>query len=449
MNHGQNTGGGENPNRATGNFKLNIDERDLATGNIDLPERRSQPPRPEYSVNKAYLTEKERRAERKAHKKRDKLKARKNRRIFALVWVCMVLLVSFTLASYLIKGSNDFFAVGRSQGTTSVTIPENVTLDDLTQILYEAGAIKEPEFFSLFCMVTVDDDEMEYFQPGTYNLDTDLDYQAIISTLQGGNQTREEVRVTFPEGTTALEAAALLEENGVCSQEDFLAAINSTDFDSYEAIAPIAAITGKYYKLEGYLFPDTYDFYKGEEIDSVVGKLVNNFQNRTADLEERIAYLDAQERELREAISAGNMALGEIQSIQRSLSSAEGWGTWDVFGGGMISDMAKYSHMDEAQRRIQSLQRTLSRFRAELADVSIQADLQLQVDGFLRFADYFFDNIFTDWAVLDRIRRSQSQMEQAERSVQTILYRLDSAVAQCRRERDEKRRQRDELVLKA
>ena len=62
MNHGQNTGGGENPNRATGNFKLNIDERDLATGNIDLPERRSQPPRPEYSVNKAYLTEKERRA---------------------------------------------------------------------------------------------------------------------------------------------------------------------------------------------------------------------------------------------------------------------------------------------------------------------------------------------------------------------------------------------------
>ena len=173
------------------------------------------------------------------------------------------------------------------------------------------------------------------------------------------------------------------------------------------------------------------------------------YENQLDALEERIAYLDAQERELREAISAGNMALGEIQSIQRSLSSAEGWGTWDVFGGGMISDMAKYSHMDEAQRRIQSLQRTLSRFRAELADVSIQADLQLQVDGFLRFADYFFDNIFTDWAVLDRIRRSQSQMEQAERSVQTILSRLDSAVAQCRRERDVKRRQWDELVLTA
>ena len=91
---------------------------------------------------------------------------------------------------------------------------------------------------------------MSYFQPGTYSLETNMDYQDIISTLQGGNQTREVVRVTFPEGTTALEAAALLEENQVCSQEDFLAAINSSDFDTYDAIAPIAAATGKYYKLE-------------------------------------------------------------------------------------------------------------------------------------------------------------------------------------------------------
>ena len=52
MNNGQ-TPGGEN--RTTGNFKLNIDERDLATGTFDLPERRSQPPRPEYSMNKACL----------------------------------------------------------------------------------------------------------------------------------------------------------------------------------------------------------------------------------------------------------------------------------------------------------------------------------------------------------------------------------------------------------
>lgn len=287
MNHEQNPRGGES--RGTGNFKLNIDERDRATGSIDVQERRGQPPRPEYSANKAFLTDKERRQEEKAHKKRDRLKARKNRRVFSLVWLCMVLLVSFTLASYLITGSNDFFAVGRSEGTTEVTIPENVTIDELTQIVYDAGAIKEPEFFQLFCNVTVDEEELGWFQPGVYQLETNMDYQDIISTLQGGNETREVVTVTFPEGMTVLQVAALLEENEVCSQEDFLTAVNSSDFDGYDAIAPIAGATGKYYKLEGYLFPDTYDFYKGEEIDSVVGKLVYNFQNRTADLEERIA----------------------------------------------------------------------------------------------------------------------------------------------------------------
>lgn len=135
----------------------------------------------------------------------------------------------------------------------------------------------------------MDEEELGWFQPGVYQLETNMDYQDIISTLQGGNETREVVTVTFPEGMTVLQVAALLEENEVCSQEDFLTAVNSSDFDGYDAIAPIAGATGKYYKLEGYLFPDTYDFYKGEEIDSVVGKLVYNFQNRTADLEERIA----------------------------------------------------------------------------------------------------------------------------------------------------------------
>ena len=281
MNNGQ-TPGGEN--RTTGNFKLNIDERDLATGTLDLPERRSQPPRPEYSVNKAYLTEKERQAEKKAHKKRDRLKARKNRRVFALVWVCMVLLVSFTLASYLIGGSNDFFAANRPEGTTEVTIPEDVTIDELTQIVYKAGAIDKPSFFKLFCMITVDDDELEYFQPGTYQLETNMDYQNIISTLQGGQPDPRGGTGHLPRGHHGLGSRCPSGGKRGLLCGDFLEAINSSDFDNYDVIAPLATVTGKYYKLEGYLFPDTYDFYKGEEIGSVVGKLVYNFQNKVESL---------------------------------------------------------------------------------------------------------------------------------------------------------------------
>lgn len=152
-------------------------------------------------------------------------------------------------------------------------------------------------------------------------------------------------------------------------------------------------------------------------------------------LEERQAQLASREKELQEAIQAGYDALSDISSIESTLSSAEGWGTWDVFGGGLISDMAKYSHLDDAQQQINGLQRSLSRFRTELADVDIRTGIQIEVDSFLHFADYFFDNIFTDWAVLDRIRHTQSQIHEVDGSVRTILSRLERDLEQCRRDR--------------
>lgn len=166
-------------------------------------------------------------------------------------------------------------------------------------------------------------------------------------------------------------------------------------------------------------------------------------------LEERQAYLSAQSRELTEAIQAGYAALSDISAIQRTLSSAEGWGTWDVFGGGLISDIAKYSHLDDAQRQINGLQRSLSRFRTELSDVDIRADIQVEVDGFLRFADVFFDNIFTDWAVLDRIRRAQSQVRDTESAVRAILYRLEGNLDQCQREDQRICQERKDFLVNA
>ena len=166
-------------------------------------------------------------------------------------------------------------------------------------------------------------------------------------------------------------------------------------------------------------------------------------------LEERQAQLSAREKELNEAIRAGYDALSDIGAIEESLSSAEGWGTWDVFGGGLISDMAKYSHLDEAQRQINTLQRSLSRFRTELADVDIRMDIQIEVDSFLRFADYFFDNIFTDWAVLDRIRNTQSQVQQVDGSVRTIVSRLERNLEQCRQDIQQTAQERKDFLVNA
>lgn len=166
-------------------------------------------------------------------------------------------------------------------------------------------------------------------------------------------------------------------------------------------------------------------------------------------LEERQAQLAARSKELQEAIQAGYDALSDISSIESALSSAEGWGTWDVFGGGLISDMAKYSHLDDAQQQINGLQRSLSRFRTELADVDIRTGIQVEVDSFLRFADYFFDNIFTDWAVLDRIRRTQSQIHEVDGSVRTILYRLERDLDQCQQDSEAVRQELKDFLVNA
>ena len=93
-------------------------------------------------------------------------------------------------------------------------------------------------------------------------------------------------------------------------------------------------------------------------------------------MEEREAYLESQERELGEASAAGQSALATADGILESLSSAEGWGTWDLIGGGLIADLAKHSRLDEAQAAVEYLQSQLRAFRTELADVTISADFQ-------------------------------------------------------------------------
>lgn len=164
-------------------------------------------------------------------------------------------------------------------------------------------------------------------------------------------------------------------------------------------------------------------------------------------LEEHLAYLSSQHRELGEAAAAGASALSTTDQILSSLDSAEGWGTWDLLGGGLISDLAKHSHLDEAQENIELLQSQLRRFKTELADVTIQADLQVGIDGFLRFADYFFDGLFADWAVLDHIHNSQEQIRETRYQISAVLHQLKRMREAVEAEQAETQAKLDTLVV--
>lgn len=165
--------------------------------------------------------------------------------------------------------------------------------------------------------------------------------------------------------------------------------------------------------------------------------------------EEHISYLEGQIKEIQEALRAGQVALETTDSILSSLDSAEGWGTWDLLGGGLLSDMAKHGHLDEAQQRVEYLQVQLRRFKTELTDVTINADMQVNIDGFLCFADYFFDGLFADWAVLDKINQSQTQVQNTKSQIECVVNRLTAMLSATVKSLENEKAVLNDLIAKA
>ena len=165
--------------------------------------------------------------------------------------------------------------------------------------------------------------------------------------------------------------------------------------------------------------------------------------------ETRLDGLALRQKELAEALQAGKAARRTAAAVLDALDSAEGWGTWDAFGGGFGVGLAKYSELDEAQRNIEQLQVELGRFRTELADVEINAELRATVDGFTRFADLFFDNVFTDWAVLDHIRDAQAQVRATQGEIERVLRRLKKLRADLDAQVEDERERREQIAREA
>lgn len=167
-------------------------------------------------------------------------------------------------------------------------------------------------------------------------------------------------------------------------------------------------------------------------------------------LEEKIAALQAQMQEIREAISAGHRARGTADRILSELEDADDWNTWDMFGGGgIITHIAKHEHLDTAQELVSELQSNLRRFKTELTDIQINASMQVNIDGFLRFADYFFDGLFADWAVGDRIGRSQESVNNTKSQISRMLGKLDEMEHRADCTIASLKQQLDDLIVQA
>lgn len=130
--------------------------------------------------------------------------------------------------------------------------------------------------------------------------------------------------------------------------------------------------------------------------------------------------------EIQEAVYAGNNVLSHLDNAMKSLDSAEGWGTWDLLGGGLMSDLMKHSHIDDAKSEVDQVQMAMNNFRTELADVKINSSIHIDTDGFGKFADFFFDGLIADWCMQSRINDSQASVSNARSEVQSVIHRLKS-----------------------
>ncbi|MCC8137584.1 MAG: hypothetical protein LIO76_05875 [Clostridiales bacterium] len=129
-------------------------------------------------------------------------------------------------------------------------------------------------------------------------------------------------------------------------------------------------------------------------------------------------------REVREAITAANRALDSLENAEHELKGAKKWGVLDIFGGGAVTTLLKHGRMDRARRQIEDAKYYLQMLKKELRDIDIPMNLNLEVGGFLSFADLFFDGVVADWMVQSRINDAQRQVEMAHGKVLEILGNL-------------------------
>ncbi len=216
----------------------------------------------------------------RAQKKELRKRNRRNRRIFRVMWIISVILIGTMISTYVVTGMNDLLAINRPDDTeVSVKIPADPTLESVTEALVRNGVIKEGSYFKMFASLTGSGND---FTEGTYQLRKNMDYQAILTNLGGKSSRIDTVEVTIIEGMNVIEIADKLVEEGALNDKDkFLEYCASDKFDEdFDFLREIKNSGERYYKLEGYLYPDKYEFYHNDDPLSIIYKFLNNFEKK-------------------------------------------------------------------------------------------------------------------------------------------------------------------------
>ena len=164
---------------------------------------------------------------------------------------------------------------------------------------------------------------------------------------------------------------------------------------------------------------------------------------------ERLNLSEINLKEIEEALDKGRQVQSSLERVLNSLNRAEGWGTWDLFGGGLLTDLAKHSNIDDAKSEIENTQKKLRQFKTELVDVNISSDVTIEIDDFAKFADFFFDGLIADWFMQSKINSSQESINTVRSQVSEIVESLEHLKKQETHTVDKLKSEIDALVIRS
>lgn len=259
--------------------------------------------------------------------KENDFKRRTNKSFFRWFWITMVVLISIVVSKYILFGIADMLAITRrDDSAVSIYIPPNASFNGIVKILNKDGIIDNPMFFKLYSKITKSSNKLTN---GSYEIKKNMDYEALINFMRNQTNRLDVVKVTFQEGLNVLQCADLLQKEGICNKDKFLEVCNSDIFDSkYDFLSNINNSNDIYYKLEGFLFPDTHQFYISENTHDVVQKFILNF-NKKISMEQNIDGYDKSTSIVSAAKDKG-MTILELITIA-SIIQSEALNTEDMY----------------------------------------------------------------------------------------------------------------------
>ena len=247
-----------------------------------------------------------------AQKEALRRKGRRRQRFLRIVlWLIFVIAASLALSGVGWLLANDFAALNKEPLTATVVVTKDDDLDSVTDKLKDAGLIEYKWFFKLFGKVAHAEGKIGI---GTYELNTEMDYSALINGMRNRNAAlnSDTVRVAIPEGYSVKQIIARLAEYGVNTEEELTEAAKNYDFGySFLDSSKKGSIT----RLEGYLFPDTYEFYVNGKPETALGKMLANFDSKMD--EELMQKVEASEYSLKEIITIASLIEKETDGSDR------------------------------------------------------------------------------------------------------------------------------------